>query len=356
MEVFIIKKLLKSTKFTKIIIILIILIIVWNIVPWIFRVKVYETPKKYTQPIGKKDINVSSKYSDFLNISQNYTTIPGLKEGAIPQGMCYSQKYKMLIISSYHQGGAPSILHFIDYETGKLIKTLILKNDNNSFYKGHAGGLATDNNKLWLVDNYTIYEYSLSELLELKDMEYAIPHQKNGTITKADFSAYSEGILWVGEYHYPFIYPTKESHYIQLPNGEKNHALLLGYKLDDKGDIDYQNPNFAISVPSKIQGLTFSKEGNFVISQSFWSFESSEIRTYQNILEIKTADTFRINEKEIPLWILSEDKLIKKITLPPMVEAIQEIEGKVFTLFESSSNLYKYYTHDRINSIIKSKL
>ena len=307
----------------------------------------------YTQQTKFSSVS-KNRYSEFLELSTPFTVIPGLRESAIPQGMCYSKKYNMIITSSYFQKDRASVLFFIDFVSGKLVKTLFLANPDGSSYKGHTGGIATDDNVFWLVDDYRIYSFSLENLMASSDMSNVSYDDVVSTFTKADFARYHDGIFWVGEYYYPKIYPTKAGHDLETSSGDKNYALLTGYSVDDSSMLE--DIQYVISIPDRVQGLAFTSDGEFIISQSFWSFQSSNIKVFQNVLEKEHDDYYMIDDKKIPLWYLDSSVLNKDYRLPPMSEAIVSVDDSLYVLFESASNYYKWYTHDSVNYIAKMKI
>ena len=64
----------------------------------ISNIYIKNTPKIYTKESNTKDNNYS-KYSVFFSTFSKYSSIPGLNQGGIPQGLCYSNKYNILLIS-----------------------------------------------------------------------------------------------------------------------------------------------------------------------------------------------------------------------------------------------------------------
>ena len=319
-----------------------------------FNIKVYQSPINYTQTEihGEKALN--SRYKEFAMNSSKLATIPGLKEGAIPQGMCYSKKYNMIIISAYHQGNASSVLFFLDFNTGKLVKTIRLINKDGTPFLGHAGGIATDEENFWISDNYKVYSYDLEELVYSANMESASFKESFETTTKADFLAYHNGILWIGEYHYSFIYQTKEEHHVTSSEGKKYNALLMGYEIKEK---DFSIPSYVIAIPDRVQGLTFSNNNEIIISQSFWSFQSSNIKILDNVLEKDNSENYYIvKDKKVPLWFLDESIALYNLELPPMSEGVFFKNNQIYVLFESASNYYRIYTHDSIDYITKVDL
>lgn len=340
---------LKRNKIVLIIIgCILILIFVWHFFSVVLKIKVNKTPVKYTQQTEYFDLNFSKSYDAFSNKILKYATVPGLSEGAIPQGICYSEKYDMLIISAYHKGKAPSVLFFIDYSTKKLEKTIILGDTDGNNYNGHAGGVATDNETLWLANDYDVFSYSMEELISLDNMKIATAKGISPTITKADFIEYNDGVLWVGEYYYKFLYPTKKSHYINMDNN-KNHALLTGFKNNE----DLMHPDYVISIPGRVQGLAVTKKGDFIFSQSFWIFQSSNLLVFKDVLNSPNDYEFCLDKNCCKMWYLYEDKSDFSMEMPPMSESLELVDDNLYIIFESASNLYKFYTHDKINYIVE---
>jgi hypothetical protein len=154
--------------------------------------------------------------------------------------------------------------------------------------------------------------------------------------------------LWVGEYNYGFIFSTKEEHYISVSNDKMNKSLLVGY------DINNLEIKYVLSVPDRIQGLAFDKDDNFIFSKSFWSFQSSRISKYKNILD-QEGKEFDFYGKKVNLLVLSDNEKISSIEIPPMAEEIVYLDDYVYINFESSANLYKFYTFNKIGYIMKMK-
>ena len=231
------------------------LIIIFNI--YFIKIRITKQPQKYSQSRYNK-FKLHSKYSSFKNCAEVFTAIPGLKQKIIPQGITYSKKYNLLIVSGYHYGKISSVLFFIDYKTGNLLKTLILSREDESDFNEHVGGVTTDNETLWIVSNYKIYEYSLEKLIARNDMDRVKYDKVFNTFTKADYVTYHNGILWVGEYDYKNIYKTKENHVVTTLNHKKNKSLLSGYIANKNNN--YYTPDYLISIPDRVQGVTFDKQ------------------------------------------------------------------------------------------------
>ena len=72
-----------------ILLVIIILFLVIRYVLFSLNIYVKNSPKNYTQQDNNYNIN-NSKYLDFITEFEKFAIIPGLKEGGIPQGLCYS--------------------------------------------------------------------------------------------------------------------------------------------------------------------------------------------------------------------------------------------------------------------------
>lgn len=320
-----------------------IIFVIFSVVLFIYFsfIKCDVNSDKYTQ---NTDIfNVSNKYSSFVDNSEKYTVIPGLSEKIVPQGLDYNSKYNYMFISAYHYGEASSLLFVIDFNSGKLIKTLVLENLNI-----HAGGVTSNEEFIWITDEYKIYKYKLDDVVNLSDMSNLVYEDVFDMDIKSDYITYHNDILWVGEYNYGFIFSTKEEHYISVSNDKMNKSLLVGY------DINNLEIKYVLSVPDRIQGLAFDNDDNFIFSKSFWSFQSSRISKYKNILN-QEGKEFDFYGKKVNLLVLSDNEKISSIEIPPMAEEIVYLDDYVYINFESSANLYKFYTFNKIGYIMKMK-
>jgi hypothetical protein len=74
--------------------------------------------------------------------------VPGLETSLVPQGLTYWAARDALIISYYDTAGGPSRIAVVDRNSGRCIKTLLLRTT------GHVGGLGmTQSGHLWVATN-----------------------------------------------------------------------------------------------------------------------------------------------------------------------------------------------------------
>ena len=244
----------------------------------------------------------------------------------VPQGMCYSDQYNVVLQTSYHGEHDVSMLYVIDFQTGELLKSLQLKDMNGNNQTHHVGGIATDNQTVWITNDYEVEEYSLDEIFRTEDNQI----QSLRTVTlpiRGDFCSVHENTLWIGDFYLKHIY--------DVPNG---NPLLMGYSLEN--DLTYDIPEVVLSLPKMVQGLTFNNQGQFVFTESYTYLILSNFSIYQNVLEEPAKATIKIHDKEIPYYQLNKSNLVQTIKMPPMAEGLFYFDGSYYILFESSTDHY----------------
>ncbi len=272
------------------------------------------------------------------NYKESFKTI-GNKDNYVPQGLCYSDKYNVMLQTSYNGKHNVSMLYVIDFKTGKTINSLELKDMEGNNQTNHVGGIATDNETVWITNDYQVEEYSLKDIM---DTNNKIIQSNNITPLpiRGDFCTFHDNTLWIGDFYLKPFY--------DVPNG---NPLLLGY---NGNSIDYAKPDVVISLPKMVQGLTFNDKNEFVFTRSFTYLVLSDFSIYENILDKKADSTIRINNKGIPYYKLTKNNLVKEIKLPPMAEGLFYKNNSYYILFESSTDYYPMAS-PKINNIIQYK-
>ena len=265
--------------------------------------------------------------------------IQGNENGYVPQGLTYSEKYNVILQTSYNKKDI-SMLYVIDFSNGKLLKELKLKDNNEDFSHSHVGGITTNDDKVWITNDYKINEYSLEEIINTEN-DYIISTKISDTYNRGDYCYYKDNILWIGDFH--------TSIYMKSKN---NKPLLLGYELTE--NIDYNNPKYAISTPNMIQGMTMLKDNSIVFTTSFSNVIRSRLLIYSNILEQETNNYYEINDNKIPYYHLDKTNLKRKVLLSPMAEGLFYKDSYLYILYENSSDEYEF-TYPKIRKIVKYK-
>lgn len=264
----------------------------------------------------------------------------GNSNNYVPQGLAYSSLYNVSLQSSYNSKHDVSKVYIVDFNLKKIIKELELRDNNNEPIKYHVGGIATDNNKVWISNDYIIYEFSLEEIINTNESHIKSLSQSALPI-RGDFCTYHNNALWVGDFYLKPFY--------DVPNGD---PLLLNYSNID--NLDYNSPSFAISIPKMIQGLTFNDKGEFVFTASFTYLINSKFTIYRDITNNANKNTINIGNKNIPHYKFTNSDIVKSSKLPPMAEGIFYKDGFYYILFENSTDSYPLAL-PRMKNVIKYK-
>lgn len=243
-----------------------------------------------------------------------YSKIEGNLDNYAPQGLAYSSKYNVILQTSYNKNKKASILYITDFTTKKKIKKLKLKKSNNKINNNHVGGIATDNNKVWITSDYQINEYNLEEIMNTKN-NYIKSISDKKLPNRGDFCTYKNNILWIGSFHIKLFYP--------------ENPILHGFKVSE--NINYEKPDYEYDIPWLVQGMAITDDNKFIYSQSFTPFHLSTISIYD------------------------KNKLIKEIKIPPMSEGIFYKDNEIYICFESSATRY-FYADPKIDKILKIKV
>ncbi len=271
--------------------------------------------------------NIYTKTFDVRGNTNNY----------VPQGLAYSKEYDIILQTSYNSKHTVSMLYVTDYKTGKLIKKLKIKETNNNDNINHVGGITTNEDKVWITNDYEINEYNLSNIINTnKDYIKSISNKK--IPNRGDFCLYHNNILWIGDF---FLNP-----FYKVPD---SNPLLLGYNYNKK--INYKDPSYVISLPKMIQGMAITDDNKFIFTSSFTNLINSKLTIYDNVLKEKNS-YYKINNKLVPYYKFNNNNLINTLKLPPMAEGLFYKDDYLYILFENNSDTY-FYAYPKIDKIIK---
>lgn len=252
--------------------------------------------------------------------------VQGITNKYTPQGLAYSKLYNVALQTSYNKDGLVSMLYVTDLSTNKLIKSLKIINSDGTEDIKHVGGITTDDNKIWITNDYTVDILDLYEVITTQEDSIRI-RESYKLINRGDFVYYDDGILWVGDFYLKFIYDCPD-----------DTPLLLGYILDS--DFSYDNPDYAIKLPMMVQGMARDNEGNFIFTDSYTNLIFSKLSIYSNVLKKGEASTYTINGKKVPYYKFGISNLVKVYQLPPMAEGLFLKENELYIVFESASDTY----------------
>ncbi len=244
----------------------------------------------------------------------------------VPQGLAYSEKYNVTIQTSYSND--VSKIFIVDFKTGKLLKSLKLINRDGTNNTKHVGGISIYESTVWISNDYEVDIYNLDDIINKNgDSIQCIDEIK--LPIRGDFCYFYDNILWIGDFYLKPFY--------DVENGDPK---LNGYIY--KENIDFNNPDYVVSLPKAVQGMSILPNGDVAFTESFTYLVNSNLQVYKNVLKQKNAKFDKSN------------RLYTK-KLPPMAEGMFYKDGYLYILFESSANKYSL-ADPKINKIIKYKI
>lgn len=333
------------------------------------------------------------RYDDFEDF-RSEVAIPGLKDGACPQGITvYRASYtepvtddegnektvtktqNYFFITAYFKNKA-SRIYVVGDVTGE-VGYVTLQNEDGTEHTGHVGGIATNGRYLWVCSGKTIsvaktgtsntdnvatdiIKKAAEENEEDKSVQFTTSFNAN---CNAAFLYYydednqggagtpsTSDRLYVGEFYRAGNYETSEKHCLITPNGETNKSWAYEYNVsnnsvyglatlsDSKDEHGNNVPKIqkVFSLPNEIQG--FARVGNrgIVLSQSY-GLKNSHI-LYYSFNWNTPAENSRVKYTEIEKGNADKNKPYKLGF---------EYAGATFEsgapYFDQSSTPYVYY-------------
>ncbi len=272
--------------------------------------------------IGGLNIAKFAIYSDYYDIEDEVCENPGLGDGFVCQGIAAAEKEGKILVSGYMKDGDASRIYITDLEDNSHFVTLTKGGEP---FDGHAGGIATTDDTVYLANSSRLYTFSLTALLACKEggeMEIGEGVEVNN---HASFVYSDEEFVYVGEFNGAGNYKTE--HPYDTKDGTYN-AIITKYSVDD-----LTSPLKIYSIRDKVQGACFTPDGKVVLSTSYGLADS----IYYVYNESEATDSGLMLDGA-PVYYL--DKCEREIKGPAMGEDLDYSNGKVITLTESASDKY----------------
>lgn len=287
---------------------------------------------------------------DYYGVSERAFAIPGLSDDLVPQGISYDEESGLFLVTGYQKDHTPSPVYLVDRATGETEGKVLLLMPDGSDFVAHAGGLSVFGDYVFVAggSDACLYVYSRDAILNAENGD-RIPclgtfdtffGDRDG-ITVAFTSAH-DGMLTVGEFYRDPNYLTPDSHKFTTPAGDFQQALAVTYTVSDDPDAVFglhPVPVEAYALPDLVQGMAFY-DGKVWLSTSY-AVAFSGIYAYDRST-LQPFGTLPTSEGEIPLYGLDSAALTDSFQLPPMSEEIEFVDGKMYTMCESASNLYLF--------------
>lgn len=286
-----------------------------------------------------------AKYTDLQGLKATFgPTIPGLKDGWVPQGIAYAKDHGLFIFSHYHESRKYTALSAVDFKSQVLRIWALLNEPNGNPHRGKAGGVTIQGDLIYLSSSKQLLRFDLREFLGTPAGESLRAHSADQADNNSSFCNDADGIIWLGEFaRYRLLgkkFKTHKNHHMKDRADVKKRAVVYGYAPEDM-----KTPRFALSIRQEIQGICITD--NFIyLSKSYGRRNLSLLVKYDNPLAEAPHDTIPISgdspheQREIPLWFLDGKNYKNDFELPPMAEGIEIIGGKLHVVFESAAKKF----------------
>lgn len=292
----------------------------------------------------------TASYPAFSALATEDFKIPGLETKFVPQGIDYDQTSDKFLISGYMSNGEASRFYIVDNQTNQTEKYFTLTIDGEE-YTAHASGVAIDGNYAWVVSEGYVYRFNFTSALSLDNGGKLEVIDSFQTGNGADFVLKYNNQLIVGEFHNGKKYIASENHKVETTT-DTNYALAYIYNINQENPygLESTTPVAGLSLPNKAQGMSFTKDGNIVISTSY-SVSDSKLLIYENVFNGSASAQLTINEQTLPVYVLESENLVEEITAPAMSEELVLVEDKVYLLFESNCAKYRFFNRTRLKNV-----
>ncbi|HUQ68660.1 MAG TPA: hypothetical protein VM165_04000 [Planctomycetaceae bacterium] len=285
--------------------------------------------------------------------------IPGLRQGAVPQGLAYWKRQNWLFVSCYFDDDRPSVVTAMDVRTGQQVRCLTLLEPSGKPHRGHVGGLAISGKSLW-VGSGVVYRLPLDELQKAEAVAAVRLRDPFRAESTAAFLGCHEQLLWVGEFVLDDEIKGRPAHHLRDRNGADKYAWITGYRLgaDDDLVIPAGNtepvPAAVLSIRQKAEGMAVDDE-HIVLSISYGRDNKSTLAVYENPWKTERASphrTVKVARSTVPLWFLDGQNRIKEVDYAPMSEGIALVNDRLAVMTESGAAKYQKGGKTPVDNII----
>ena len=286
-------------------------------------------------------------YNNYYKIESNVCVNPGLDDGFVCQGVCAAEDAGKILVCGYMDDSSNSRVYVVDIETNEYYHVKLTRNGGD-LYKGHAGGMATSGDTVYIANASKLFVFSLTSLLSAKDGDFLDIGSGVPVNNAASYVYCDEDYIYVGEFHH-----TKDDYdkAHTLDDGETVvNAIVSRYThnaIQNHSGDEAAVPDRIYTVREKVQGICFTPDGKIVLSTSY-SIAHSYYYVYNAADCTDTGKTFG----GVPVFELG--KCTKEIKAPAMSEDLDYYDGKVITVYESASNKYgfgKLFFANDVNAI-----
>ena len=305
-----------------------------------------------TSTVKENFLSVAA-FKEFLDNSEKYAVIPGLKEGIVPQGMARNPKTGYVYISAYFTtSNTASVILVLD-ETGTFVAEYHMYKSDGTPFTGHMGGICATEEYLYFSGPSTADGYYSVGELAFADLPTAGSYDVTFTSTVAlpistSYLFYDNGAIWVGNFYLEGSYDLGKFFNVKTAtsDGKSYGGYAAMFLVDEEtkrltvpeGE-KYAIPVLTLACPDKVQGFAY-RDGKIALSISYGRNNNSYLDFFAIDPDAATK-TFTADGKTYPMIVLDSRNRVKTITAMGMTEGLTLAEnGDVLILFESGAQKY----------------
>jgi hypothetical protein len=99
-------------------------------------------------------------------------------------------------------------------------------------------------------------------------------------------------------------------------------------------------PSMAFTTPNCVQGFARMPDGTFALSVSYGRKNNSSLRFYDDVTKGECNFEVKYGDVSVPVYHLSNKPETADLRQPPLLEGIDDINGRVAGIFESCAQKY----------------
>lgn len=277
-------------------------------------------------------------YAPFYGRATASFDTPGIGSGFIPQDLDYLEGHDQWLFSGYVADGPSPI-----WKRGAdgAVARLQVVNPDGSAYDGHGGGITSAYGNVYLTTDDGYLVLSADEVAEASEGDFVQARLKVDVGLDPAFLNVQDDVLYTGVFYLAGPYDTPEEMHLIGPDGTENHAVMYAYPHDDAQESGFASvPKAVYSIPDKVQGVAKAPDGLLVFSTS-WGLSPSVLYAY-DADELPRAGAYAVAGADVDLYFCGREALASTIEAPPMMEGIDQFDGRLFLSNESASNKYVF--------------
>ncbi len=257
------------------------------------------------------------------------TNVGGFQSSTMcPQGITFAGNY--LLISAYDLSAEElSVVYVVDKKTKELLTTLVLPTN------AHVGGICYDGKSIYLTTGSKVSAFWFSDIKAAIKTGKPSVNVSFHSVCKVGLSAsyitYYRDKLWVGSYD------------------ELKSTKLYSFYVDDFDDYVTLTKSDEITMPTRVQGIAFTKDGYMLMSRSCQLYKG--LRGYMRQIDVYLPE---YSEEDSGSMDIGDS--LKTVEVPSMNEGIAIDGNYLYVLYESAAFQDASYKVDRITAFEVKKL